>query len=179
MDSSTASSGRVRPSLSPALRSNSSLAANPSTRRSSAPPASNRSIRRTKDPAASRDRAAATESASVWRRLSSSTISATASVISSRSALRSTGDRRFALTGCWSAILMFTSLSEQSTPAELSIKSVLIDPPLRAKAMRAACVTARLAPSPITLAPSVSASTRSRSLSGSPTAALFSAAAFT
>ena len=74
---------------------------------------------------------------------------------------------------------MLTSLSEQSTPAELSMKSVLMRPPRPEKAMRAACVTPRFAPSPIAVTRSSSASMRSRSLAGSPTAALFSARAFT
>jgi hypothetical protein len=74
---------------------------------------------------------------------------------------------------------MLTSLSEQSTPAELSMKSVLMRPPLAAKAMRAAWVTPKFAPSPIAVARSSSASTRRRSLAGSPTVALFSDAAFT
>ena len=51
-----------------------------------------------------------------------------------------------------SAILMLTSWSEVLTPAELSMKSVLMRPPRAANSMRARCVTPRLAPSPITLA---------------------------
>jgi hypothetical protein len=47
---------------------------------------------------------------------------------------------------------MLTSLSEQSTPAELSMKSVLMRPPRRAKSIRPAWVMARFAPSPIALA---------------------------
>jgi len=41
---------------------------------------------------------------------------------------------------------MFTSLSEQSTPALLSMKSVLIRPPSSANSMRAAWVMPRFAP---------------------------------
>ena len=47
---------------------------------------------------------------------------------------------------------MLTSWSEVSTPAELSIASVLIRPPFSAYSMRPRCVTPRLAPSPTTLA---------------------------
>ena len=47
---------------------------------------------------------------------------------------------------------MFTSWSEQSTPAELSIASVLIRPPARSNSTRPNEVTPRLPPSPITLA---------------------------
>ena len=46
---------------------------------------------------------------------------------------------------------MLTSLSEQSTPAELSMKSVLIRPPCWLNSIRPAWVMARLAPSPIAL----------------------------
>jgi hypothetical protein len=41
---------------------------------------------------------------------------------------------------------MLTSWSEESTPAELSMASVLMRPPLRANSMRPACVTPRFAP---------------------------------
>jgi hypothetical protein len=45
---------------------------------------------------------------------------------------------------------MLTSWSEQSTPAELSMKSVLMRPPRRAYSMRPRCVKPRLPPSPMT-----------------------------
>ena len=47
---------------------------------------------------------------------------------------------------------MLTSWSEQSTPAELSMASVLIRPPHRSNSIRPSAVTPRLPPSPITLA---------------------------
>ena len=68
-----------------------------------------------------------------------------------------------------SRILMFTSLSELSTPAELSIKSVLIRPPFRLYSTRARCVSPRLPPSPTTLQRSSFALTRTKSLLRSPT----------
>ncbi len=43
---------------------------------------------------------------------------------------------------------MFTSWSEQSTPAELSSASVLIRPPARSNSIRPRSVTPRLPPSP-------------------------------
>ena len=45
---------------------------------------------------------------------------------------------------------MLTSWSEQSTPAELSMKSVLIRPPFSANSMRPFWVQPRLPPSPTT-----------------------------
>jgi len=66
---------------------------------------------------------------------------------------------------------MFTSLSEQSTPALLSMKSVLMRPPCSANSIRPACVIPRFAPSPMTLARSSLALARSASLDGSPTSA--------
>ena len=71
---------------------------------------------------------------------------------------------------------MLTSLSEQSTPAELSMKSVLIRPPCSANSIRAAWVMPRLAPSPIALTRRSAALTRIASLPGSPTSALALAA---
>ena len=57
-----------------------------------------------------------------------------------------------ARTKLFSNILMFTSWSEQSTPAALSIKSVNDAPSLaKAYSIRARCVIPRLPPSPITL----------------------------
>ena len=50
---------------------------------------------------------------------------------------------------------MLTSWSEQSTPAELSMKSVLSRPPRSAYSMRARWVMPRFAPSPITFAAQV------------------------
>ena len=47
---------------------------------------------------------------------------------------------------------MLTSWSEQSTPAELSMKSVLTRPPASAYSMRERWVRPRLPPSPTTLA---------------------------
>ena len=76
-------------------------------------------------------------------------------------------------------ILMFTSWAEVSTPAELSMASVSMRPPARAKAMRPAWVTPRLAPSPTTATRSSAASTRTASLALSPTSALASRSAFT
>ena len=74
-------------------------------------------------------------------------------------------------------ILMLTSWSDVSTPAELSIASVLMRPPARANAMRPFWVTPRFAPSPTTCAFTSSASTRRPSLALSPTSALVSARA--
>ena len=65
-------------------------------------------------------------------------ISATSSVISASSLTRASSARRPARLAPASAILMLTSLSEQSTPAELSIKSVLIRPPWSANSIRPA-----------------------------------------
>jgi hypothetical protein len=106
--------------------------------------------------------------ASVWRRLSSSTRSETSSVICARNSLRAASSSRPSIISRLSGILMFTSLSEQSTPALLSMKSVFTRPPASANSIRAACVMARLAPSPIDLARSSDASTRTGSLPGSP-----------
>ena len=47
---------------------------------------------------------------------------------------------------------MLTSWSEVSTPAELSMASVLIRPPARAYSIRPSWVKPRLPPSPTTLA---------------------------
>ena len=74
---------------------------------------------------------------------------------------------------------MLTSWSEVSTPAELSTASVLIRPPLSAYSMRARCVMARFAPSPMTFARNVSASTRRLSLARSPASPWRSELAFT
>src|SRR5690606_39811736 len=64
----------------------------------------------------------------------------------------SAGVRRPEATAEPSAILILTSRSEEFTPAELSMKSVLIRPPWRANSIRPDCVTPRLAPSPMTFA---------------------------
>ena len=74
---------------------------------------------------------------------------------------------------------MLTSWSEQSTPAELSMASVLIRPPPRAYSTRARWVKPRLPPSPTTRQRSSSASTRTASLARSPTSACRSSGAFT
>src|SRR6202045_278820 len=68
-------------------------------------------------------------------------------------------------------ILMLTSWSEQSTPAELSSASVLIRPPHRSNSTRPRAVTPRLPPSPTTFARTWFALTRSASLARSPTSA--------
>eukprot|EP01136_Pigoraptor_vietnamica_P013212 Opistho-1_new@53988 len=136
--SSTASSGRVRPRPSCARRRKSSFEPRPSTARSRRPAASRISITRTKLGTATAPSFSRNESASVWRRLSSSTRCATSSVMLASSVLRLSIFRRPSITSRLRAILMFTSLSEQSTPAELSMKSVLRRPPRSEKAMRAA-----------------------------------------
>ena len=64
---------------------------------------------------------------------------------------------------------MLTSWSEVSTPAELSMASVLMRPPAWPKAMRPAWVKPRLAPSPTTLTRSSSALIRKGSVDLSPT----------
>ncbi len=74
---------------------------------------------------------------------------------------------------------MFTSWSEVSTPAELSMKSVLIRPPVAAYSIRPSWVSPRLPPSPTHLARSSPPSTRSPSLALSPTWALVSVVALT
>ena len=74
---------------------------------------------------------------------------------------------------------MLTSWSEVSTPAELSMKSVFTRPPPSANSILAAWVRPRLPPSPITLARSWLASTRTASLDRSPTSAFDCAAALT
>ena len=74
---------------------------------------------------------------------------------------------------------MLTSWSEQSTPAELSMKSVLSRPPRNAYSVRARWVMPRFAPSPITFARRSAPSTRSASLARSPTSAWLSVRALT
>ena len=66
---------------------------------------------------------------------------------------------------------MFTSWSEVSTPAELSMKSVLTRPPPSAYSILASWVSPRFPPSPITLARTCEASTRTASLVRSPASA--------
>ncbi len=63
---------------------------------------------------------------------------------------------------------MFTSWSEVSTPAELSMASVLIRPPARANSTRPRWVKPRLPPSPTTRARNWLPSARSASLALSP-----------
>ena len=74
---------------------------------------------------------------------------------------------------------MLTSWSEQSTPAELSIASVLILPPARANSMRPRWVSPRLPPSPTTLTRSSLPSARTVSLVLSPASACDSVDALT
>ncbi len=57
---------------------------------------------------------------------------------------------------------MFTSWSDVSTPAELSMKSVLMRPPVSAYSTRPRCVKPRLPPSPTTRARTCSPFTRTR-----------------
>ena len=66
---------------------------------------------------------------------------------------------------------MFTSWSEQSTPAELSMASVLMRPPFSAYSTRPSCVKPRLPPSPTTLQRSSPPFTRIASFARSPTSA--------
>ena len=179
VDSRTASSGRVRPRSSWPRRSSSSLVSSPSTARLSRPLSSRISITRTSGGSACAPPRSAIDSASVCRRLSSSTSAATSSVISASNALRSSNVSRPSAISRLSGILMLTSLSEQSTPALLSMKSVLIRPPPSENSMRAAWVMARLAPSPIALTRSSAALTRIASLPGSPTSTWFCVLAFT
>ncbi len=74
---------------------------------------------------------------------------------------------------------MLTSWSEVSTPAELSMKSVLIRPPLRAYSMRPRWVSPRLPPSPTALQRRSPPLTRIGSLALSPTSAWVSDVALT
>ena len=106
-------------------------AARPSVARSSWPAASSMSISRRFERIAAAPPASAIDSASACSRLSSSTSAATSSVIAASSLTRAGSLSRPARLAAASAILMLTSLSEQSTPAELSMKSVLIRPPAR------------------------------------------------
>ena len=74
---------------------------------------------------------------------------------------------------------MLTSWSEVSTPAELSIASVLTLPPVSAYSIRPSWVKPRLPPSATTLQRSSAPLTRIASLARSPTAAWLSSAALT
>ena len=74
---------------------------------------------------------------------------------------------------------MLTSWSLQSTPAELSIASVLSLPPARANSMRPRWVSPRLPPSPTTLTRSSRPSARIASLALSPASAWVCALALT
>ena len=74
---------------------------------------------------------------------------------------------------------MFTSWSEVSTPALLSIASVLILPPWWANSIRPSWVRPRLPPSPTTFTRRSAPSTRMASLALSPTSAFDSADDFT
>ena len=118
--------------------------------------------------------------ASVCSRLSSSTSAATSSVMLGRAARCAPRTSAAPPTiSRLSAILMLTSLSEQSTPAELSMKSVLMRPPAQrefdAPRLGDAQIGA-LADHPGADLPPL---TRCASLAGSPTSALFSWRAFT
>ena len=74
---------------------------------------------------------------------------------------------------------MFTSWSEVSTPALLSIASVLTRPPFNANSIRPSWVSPRLPPSPTTFTRRSWPSTRIESLALSPTSASFSVDALT
>ena len=74
---------------------------------------------------------------------------------------------------------MFTSWSLQSTPAELSMASVLTRPPASAYSTRPRWVKPRLPPSPTMRQRSSAPLTRSESLARSPTSAWVSPVAFT
>ena len=69
---------------------------------------------------------------------------------------------------------MFTSWSEVSTPAELSMASVLMRTPASAASMRPSCVQPRLPPSATTLQRRSAPLMRSASLARSPTSAWLS-----
>ncbi len=64
---------------------------------------------------------------------------------------------------------MLTSMSEELTPAELSIASVLIWPPRRANSIRPRCVTREIGTFADDLRPDLAALTRIASLARSPT----------
>ena len=66
---------------------------------------------------------------------------------------------------------MLTSWSEQLTPAELSMASVLMRPPVSAYSTRPSCVKPRLPPSATTLHRSSAPLTRMASFARSPTSA--------
>ena len=74
---------------------------------------------------------------------------------------------------------MLTSWSEVSTPAELSIASVLTWTPASAASMRPSWLAPRLPPSPITLHRNAFPLTRIASLARSPISALVSVDALT
>ena len=74
---------------------------------------------------------------------------------------------------------MLTSWSEVSTPAELSMASVLIRTPLKAASIRPSWEQPRLPPSPTTLTRSYLPLTRMASLARSPTDRLSSVLALT
>ena len=66
---------------------------------------------------------------------------------------------------------MLTSWSEQDTPAELSMASVLMRPPFSAYSTRPSCVKPRLPPSATTLQRRSAPFTRMASFARSPTSA--------
>jgi hypothetical protein len=111
--------------------------------------------------------------------LSASTSAATSSVVAAICWSRSAGSSSPRSTSESSKILMLTSWSEQSTPALLSIASVLTLPPRRAYSMRPSWVSPRFPPSPTTATRSSSPSTRTASLLLSPTSAWVSVDALT
>ena len=103
----------------------------------------------------------AIDKARLCSRLSSSTISATSSVIRASSVLRLASVSRPSRISRLSGILMFTSLSEQSTPGAI-VDEVGVDAPAAGRRTRSApaWVIARLAPSPMARARSSSALAR-------------------
>ena len=118
-------------------------------------------------------------SARFWSTLWARTSDATSSVISGSRALRSASASRPRVSASASRILMLTSWSLVSTPAELSMKSVLIRPPPREYSTRAAWVQPRLPPSPAQRARTCVASIRTASFVRSPASDCDSDDAFT
>ena len=110
-------------------------------------------------------------SSTTWSRLSRSTSAATSPAAAASARLRRSKSIRPSASAGWSRIFRLTSWSEVSTPAELSIASVLILPPAIAYSMRARWVKPRLPPSATALARSSLAAMRQASLAWSPTSA--------
>ena len=111
--------------------------------------------------------------------LVSRTLPPTSSCRDSMKEARSSLDSSPCATRRSTRILMLTSRSLVSTPAELSIASVLRMTPLSAASIRPSWVKPRLPPSPTILARRSLPLTRSASLALSPTCALVSVEAFT